>query len=97
MNSITFENQMIYGKEYSGKVSYSVPVSSKGWENGHETDEYITKYIPVQFKKGDMPRGEKIRVDMKGFLSTYKDRDGNPQVKFIVTNWQEHIEDSFGA
>lgn len=97
MNKVTLENQTIYGREYNGKMSYSLLISSKGWENGHETEERINKYLPVQFKRGDMPMGERPKVTLNGWLSTYRDKDGQAQLKLIVTEWQPCDEDDFGV
>ena len=97
MNKVEYENQTVFARDYNGKMSYSLAIASKGWEDGHETDELITFYMPVQFSKGNAPRGEKPKLDMKGWLTTFKDRDGNARLKFVVTNWQYHQSDSFGA
>lgn len=47
-------------------------------------------YIPVQFKKGSEPTGEKATVKIEdGFFSNYTDKNGLTKPKLVIMQYQD--------
>ena len=53
-------------------------------------------YIPVQFKKGMEPLGEKVKIKIENaFFSNYTDKNGLTKPKLVVMNYSEINEDNW--
>lgn len=80
-------NALIFRKEYEGKNIYSTNISNKD-VNGNYTNMYITVQLP---KDTELENKTKINVT-KGFLSFYKNKQGLPQIKVVVMEYQTSEE-----
>lgn len=94
--NVTGEDIMVFAKEYNGRTSYSLGVSSRKYENGRKTDEWIKAYMYVQFPRDDAPR-DREKIDIKkAFFSAYENRDGGTGFKLIVQEWCPHGKNDYG-
>lgn len=47
-------------------------------------------YVPVQFKKGSEPTGEKAEIKIEdAFFSNYTDKNGLTKPKFVIMQYQD--------
>lgn len=95
-NNVTFEGAKVFRKEYDGRASYSVGVSGKKFENGHQLDEYVTAYLNANFPRGNAPSDKAMINITRAFLTTYEDREGKAHIKLVVLEWEDVSEYSWG-
>ena len=97
MNNVEFNNVMVFKHVFNERESFSVGIRSKQYVNGHLTDDTITAYINLQFPRDDKPN-DREKIDIKkSFLASYPDKNGNPQLKIVVQEWESCDDDSFGV
>lgn len=72
----------IFRKDFDGRPCYSRAISSQEYKDGQKGN-WISEYEVVQFPKGtDIPN--KSIVELKGFESVYRSRDGEVKRKLVV-------------
>lgn len=80
MNIQTDKMQMIFRKDYEGRVSYTMGISKK-----KQDGTYDNAYLPVQFKKG-VELENKTNIYIKdAWLTFFKTREGKP-IFYIFIN-----------
>ena len=94
-SDIKFENVTVYENDYEGKKYYSIAISSKKYENGQVTDDWVSAYLNVTFNRNNVPIN-KQRIDItKAFFSAYEGKDGKGKFKLIVQEWNPHEESAY--
>lgn len=76
----------IFRKDFNGKPNYSRAISAQEYVNGQK-GEWIRTYEQVTMPKGtDIP--DKTMVELKGFESLYKTKNGDVRRKMVVTEFR---------
>ena len=79
--NVTGKNVTIFKND---KGYYSTGISNKLMDGSYENT-----YLQVQFKKGtELNNKDKIIIN-SGFLSFYKNQEGKPVYKIVVTDFQK--------
>lgn len=75
----------IYGRQiiFKGNYGYSTTISQKN-QNG----EYEKIYLPIQLPKGTELENKTFINITNGFLSFYKNKQGVPQIKAVVMEYE---------
>lgn len=93
LNNAQFKDAMVFRNEFNGHPVYSISISGKKYQDGHETGSYVNTYLNVQFK-GDYAPEHKEHIDItNSFLTAFEGKDGNGKMKLVVMEWHPHSDE----